>query len=208
MITGTPKNITILLQRFPYPAYDDDEFLVILQPFLPLVLVLSFLYSVLSIARTLVTEKEKRIHESMKMMGLTNMLHTTASFITFLALISLSMLIITIMLKVPLFPDPQGFRIAVLPKSSATVLYFCLLIHGFQLISFGFFISRVCKTANAAAISSSIIWFMLFLPFPFLQPRYSILGSKIKILWSLLSNMGICFCCQVSLQLIMSTFFF
>ncbi|ODM97870.1 ATP-binding cassette sub-family A member 3 [Orchesella cincta] len=195
--TITGETQTILLQRFPYPAYDDDEFLVILQPFLPLVLVLSFLYSVLSIARTLVTEKEKRIHESMKMMGLTNTLHTTASFITFFALVSVSMLLITILLKIPLYTDPQGFGVSVLPKSSASVIYFCLLVHGFQLISFGFFISRVCKTANAAAISSSIIWFMLFLPFPFLQPRYSILCTKIKMVWSLLTNMGICFCCQV-----------
>ncbi|CAL8113628.1 unnamed protein product [Orchesella dallaii] len=197
LITGSGENETILLQRFPYPAYDDDEFLVILQPFLPLVLVLSFLFSVLSISRTLVTEKERRIHESMKMMGLTNTLHTIASFLTFLFLISISMLVITILLKIPLYTDPQGFGVSVLPKSSASVLFFCLLVHGFQLISFGFFISRVCKTANAAAISSAIIWFMLFLPFPFLQPRYSILCTKIKVLWSLLTNMGICFCCQV-----------
>lgn len=37
----------------------------------------------------------------------------------------------------------------------------------------------------------------MFLPFPFLQPRYSILSSRIKITWSLFTNMGISFCCQV-----------
>lgn len=37
----------------------------------------------------------------------------------------------------------------------------------------------------------------MFLPFPFLQPRYSILSSQIKIIWSVFTNMGVCFCCQV-----------
>lgn len=153
---------SIFLRRFPYPAYLEDEFLVVLQPFLPLVLILSFIYTVTSISKTLVTEKENRIHESMKMMGLTNSLHWTAWFITFFIMYALSVLMITILLKIHLGETSQSSGLSVLPKSDPTLIFFCLLVHGFQLISFCFFISSLFKTANAAAITASVLWYVGF----------------------------------------------
>jgi ATP-binding cassette subfamily A (ABC1) protein 3 len=59
----------------PYPKYIDDVFLVALQNFLPLILVFSFIYSVINITKSIAHEKEKRLKESMKIMGLPNWLH-------------------------------------------------------------------------------------------------------------------------------------
>lgn len=194
---GTVLPNSTHLRRFPFPAYVDDEFLVVLQPFLPLTLILSFIYTVTSISKTLTEEKENRIHESMKMMGLTNSLHWTAWFITFLTKFILSALIITVLLKIHLTEASKSAGLAVLPKSDPTLIFFCLLVHGFQLVSFCFLVASIFKTSNAASITSAVVWFLLFLPFPFLQPRYTVLSSKVKILWSLLTNMGVCFSCQV-----------
>jgi ATP-binding cassette subfamily A (ABC1) protein 3 len=65
----------IELVRMPYPKYIDDVFLVALQNFLPLILVFSFIYSVINITKSIAHEKEKRLKESMKIMGLPNWLH-------------------------------------------------------------------------------------------------------------------------------------
>jgi ATP-binding cassette subfamily A (ABC1) protein 3 len=51
----------IKLQRFPYPAFIDDKFLFALQGWLPLIILLSFIYPVINITKSVVYEKEKRL---------------------------------------------------------------------------------------------------------------------------------------------------
>ncbi|XP_054570373.1 phospholipid-transporting ATPase ABCA3-like isoform X2 [Eptesicus fuscus] len=53
--------ISVLVQRFPHPAYSEDGLLKIISTFLPLMFLLMFSPTVLSIMRTLVSEKEKRL---------------------------------------------------------------------------------------------------------------------------------------------------
>lgn len=53
--------ISVLVQRFPHPAYSEDGLLKIISAFLPLMFLLMFSPTVLSIMRTLVSEKEKRL---------------------------------------------------------------------------------------------------------------------------------------------------
>ena len=48
-------------QRVPYPSYVDDQFLVVLQGWLPLVIMLSFIYPAINIVKNVVVEKEKRL---------------------------------------------------------------------------------------------------------------------------------------------------
>uniref|UniRef100_F1N096 ATP binding cassette subfamily A member 16 n=1 Tax=Bos taurus TaxID=9913 RepID=F1N096_BOVIN len=54
-------DISILVQRFPYPAYPDDGLLLLTGSFLPLMFILMFSPTVLSIIRSIVWEKEKRL---------------------------------------------------------------------------------------------------------------------------------------------------
>ena len=54
-------DISIFVQRFPYPAYPDDGLLLLTGSFLPLMFILMFSPSVLSIIRSIVWEKEKRL---------------------------------------------------------------------------------------------------------------------------------------------------
>ncbi|ELW62507.1 ATP-binding cassette sub-family A member 3 [Tupaia chinensis] len=53
--------ISIFVQRFPYPAYLHDGLLFVSSPFLPLIFILMFSPTVLSIMRSIVWEKEKRL---------------------------------------------------------------------------------------------------------------------------------------------------
>jgi hypothetical protein len=54
----------ILLQRYAYPPFIDNPFILVAQQYLPMVFVLSFALSVLYIIRSIVTEKEKRLKVS------------------------------------------------------------------------------------------------------------------------------------------------
>jgi ATP-binding cassette subfamily A (ABC1) protein 3 len=55
------EDYTIKLQRFPYPPYIDDKFLFTLQGILPIVLILSFLFPVVNIIKSVIIEKERRL---------------------------------------------------------------------------------------------------------------------------------------------------
>ena len=56
------------VKEFPWPAYTSDKFANIIGSVFPLLLVLTYLYTVVNIIRTLIHEREIRIREAMKMM--------------------------------------------------------------------------------------------------------------------------------------------
>jgi ATP-binding cassette subfamily A (ABC1) protein 3 len=49
------------LQRYPYPPYLEDKYLFALQGWLPLLIMLSFIYPAINITKSVVYEKEKRL---------------------------------------------------------------------------------------------------------------------------------------------------
>lgn len=59
--TSLLENITVVVQRFPYPSYVNDLFVLAIQNQLPLLLMLSFTYTSLNIVRAVVHEKEKKL---------------------------------------------------------------------------------------------------------------------------------------------------
>lgn len=59
--TSLLENITVVVQRFPYPPYVNDLFVLAIQNQLPLLLMLSFTYTSLNIVRAVVHEKEKKL---------------------------------------------------------------------------------------------------------------------------------------------------
>ena len=71
----------VMLRRMPYPKYLEDGFLYAIKFGLPLLLMLSLIFTALTIVRNLVHEKERRLKESMKMMGLQNWTHWAAWFL-------------------------------------------------------------------------------------------------------------------------------
>lgn len=71
----------LLLQRFPYKEYLDDPLLIGLEAFIPLIIILSLLYTAINIVKYVAIEKEKQLKEAMKIMGLSNWLHWSAWFI-------------------------------------------------------------------------------------------------------------------------------
>ena len=79
--SGMFPQTTPRIESYPYPAYEADGFLNIIAGLVPFFLVISFLYSVMSITRRLVNEKETRMKEAMRMMGLPNWINWTSHFL-------------------------------------------------------------------------------------------------------------------------------
>ncbi|KAG8429226.1 hypothetical protein GDO86_018016 [Hymenochirus boettgeri] len=90
--------IHVFMRRFPYPPYVSDLFILAIQNQLPLLLMLSFTYTSLSIVRALVLEKERKLKEYMRVMGLSSWLHSCAWFIHFFLLLLVSVFFVTLLL--------------------------------------------------------------------------------------------------------------
>ncbi|XP_056308561.1 phospholipid-transporting ATPase ABCA3-like, partial [Danio aesculapii] len=130
------KQTQVLLSRFPYPAFIYDVFILAIQNQLPLLLVLSFTYTALNIVRAVVQEKERKLKEYMRMMGLSNWLHWSAWFLMFFLFLSISIFFVTVLFCVKV--SPNG---AVLTYSDPTLVFVFLLVFAISTINFSFMIS-------------------------------------------------------------------
>ena len=104
----------------PYPCYINDKFLTAIASLLPLFMVLAWIYTVAMMTKDIVYEKEKRLKEFMRVMGLSNGVHWMAWFITSFAVMYFIIIILAILLK---FGN-------VTPSSNITVLFVFFLCFG------------------------------------------------------------------------------
>ena len=139
-ITNTTDDIdqdfTFLMQRFPYPPYIEDIFLLALQFLFPIILMLSFIYPAVNLTKNLVIEKEKRLKESMKMMGLKNWLHWTAWAIKSFFWLALSSALLSILLTINI---KEG--VGILNNSNGFLIYLFFISYSISCISFSFLLS-------------------------------------------------------------------
>uniref|UniRef100_A0AAX7TTQ3 ABC transporter domain-containing protein n=1 Tax=Astatotilapia calliptera TaxID=8154 RepID=A0AAX7TTQ3_ASTCA len=175
------RPIRVVMSRFPYPAFKYDVFILAIQNQLPLLLVLSFTYTSLNIVRAVVQEKERKLKEYMRMMGLSNWLHWSAWFLMFLLFLSISVFFVTLLLCI---------QVTVLTSSDPTLVFVFLLVFTVATINFSFMISAFFSRANVAAAAGGFIYFLSYLPYLFLWPRYDLLSHSQKVSACLISNVA------------------
>ncbi|ESO83918.1 hypothetical protein LOTGIDRAFT_229502 [Lottia gigantea] len=169
------------LRRHPYPPYNDDNFVLVIQQQFPLVLMLSFVVIALSIVKDVVYEKERKLKESMKMMGLSGWLHWLAWFVKYLifALITVGLMTLFFCLKLNL--DIGKGSGSVVGNTEPTVLFIFLLVYSISSISFCFLISVFFSKANSGAAAGGILFFVSYIPYFFLTSRYQNMSWTAKI---------------------------
>ncbi|MFT7798628.1 ATP-binding cassette sub-family A member 1-like isoform X2 [Arapaima gigas] len=186
VLSGKKQDIGIYLQQMPYPCYVDDVFLRVLNRSLPLFMTLAWIYSVAMIIKGVVYEKEARLKETMRIMGLgTGTLWTSwfiSSFIPFL--ISAALLIS--LLKASY----------ILPYSNPAVVFFFLAAFATATIMLCFLISTFFSHANLAAACGGLIYFSLYLPYVLCVAWQDRLTFGLRILASLLSPVAFGFGCE------------
>lgn len=179
------RNIDVSIQRFPFPPYVNDLFILAIQNQFPLLLMLSFTYTSLSIVRALVLEKERKLKEYMRIMGLKSWLHSTAWFIHFFFLLLVSVFFVTLLLCIQV--SGQG---AVLKLSDPTLVFCYLMVFSISTISFSFMISSFFSKANIAAATGGFLYFFSYIPYFFISPRYDMITHSEKLISCLISNVG------------------
>lgn len=185
--TGTEKRTGVYVQQMPYPCYVDDIFLRVMSRSLPLFMTLAWIYSVAVIIKGIVYEKEARLKETMRIMGLDNGILWLSWFISSFIPLLMSAALLVLILKTG----------NLLPYSDPSVVFVFLSIFGVVTISQCFLISTIFSRANLAAACGGIIYFTLYLPYVLCVAWQDYVGFSLKIFASLLSPVAFGFGCEV-----------
>uniref|UniRef100_A0A8D3CBX5 ATP binding cassette subfamily A member 12 n=1 Tax=Scophthalmus maximus TaxID=52904 RepID=A0A8D3CBX5_SCOMX len=156
--TQTGKRVTepaVQLQPFPYPCHLRDEYLEAISFVFPLMLMLAWLLFVADFVKKLVHERELRLHEYMKMMGVNPLSHFFAWFLECASYLVLTIFILTLVLKFG----------RILPNSDGFLLFLYLCDYGLSILAFSYLVSSFFDKTYIAGLSGSLLYILCFLPF-------------------------------------------
>nr|KAG5700800.1 hypothetical protein BaRGS_035003 [Batillaria attramentaria] len=179
------QEVGVMLQQFPYPCWIRDRFTFAISRSLPMFMVISWIYSVAMIVKGIVYEKEQRLKEVMKIMGLGNGVHWVAWFINAFVLMLTSVILFCIVLKAG----------KVLEYSDPFVIFVFMVSFTMATITQCFLISVFFSKANLAAVCGGFIYFVLYLPYTQLVQWEEYTSTSLKLFSCLSSNIAFGFGC-------------
>ncbi|XP_049888886.1 retinal-specific phospholipid-transporting ATPase ABCA4 [Epinephelus moara] len=175
--TGKDWPLGVYVQQMPYPCYVDDLFMITLNRCFPMFMVLAWIYSVSMTVKSIVLEKELRLKETLKAMGVDNGVIWYTCFIDSFVMMTASTALLTSII--------MGGK--VLNYSDPILVFFFLLTFTVATIMQCFLMSVFFNKANLAAACSGIIYFTLYLPHILCFAWQDRITKNIKLAASLLS---------------------
>lgn len=180
--------VSIQLKRHPYPPYQNDPFVSIIQLMFPFIIMLSFIVTIILTAKSIVFEKETGIKESMRLMGMKSWIYWFSWYIKTFMLVLPSIVFMTISYKIKL-PLPNGSTGSIIEKSDGFLFFIFLMLYASASITFMFMCTTFFKKANSAAAGAGVIWFVSYLPFIFIQMRYEEMSLLLKTVVMIVVNL-------------------
>lgn len=179
---------TLQLKKMAYPTFVEDDLTATLAAILPLFLMLSFIVTVFTSTKNIVLEKETKLKESMKLMGMSPTMYWLSWFVK----LFIYLFVISFVFAL-LFGVNAGNNGSVLQSSQPSLIFIFLLLFGISIIAFCFMMSTIFKKATSAAFAAGIIYFLFYMPQFFLARNYDTLGKGEKVAISLLNLMAMAF---------------
>uniref|UniRef100_A0A7M4G151 ATP binding cassette subfamily A member 7 n=1 Tax=Crocodylus porosus TaxID=8502 RepID=A0A7M4G151_CROPO len=186
VLTGTARRTGLYVQQMPYPCYVDDVFLRVLNRSLPLFMVLAWIYSVAMMVKGVVHEKEARLKETMRIMGLSRGTLWLSWFLSSLLPFLLSSGLLVLILKLG----------DILPYSDPAVVFLFLAAFAVATIAQCFLLSTFFSRANLASACGGIIYFSCYLPYVLCVAWRDRVTFPLRVLVSLLSPVAFGFGCE------------
>ncbi|OCT63756.1 hypothetical protein XELAEV_18044852mg [Xenopus laevis] len=170
-------NIGLQYQPMPYPCYKRDRFLASMGYTLPIALMITWVLFISAFIKKIVHEKEMRLHEYMRMMGVNSNSHFCAWFIESAAFLLITLSILVMLLKFG----------KMLPNSNGFILFLLLLDYSLTIIAMSYLISVFFHNTNVAGLSGSLIYIITFFPFIVIVTKGSVLSFSAKTLLCIFS---------------------
>lgn len=181
-------DVKLQLKRHPYPPYQNDPFISVIQLLFPFIIMLSFIVTIILTAKSIVYEKETGIKESMRLMGMKSWIYWLSWYIKTFSLLLPSIIFMTIAYKIKL-PLPNGTKGSIIENSDGFLFFLFIFLYGSASITFMFMCTTFFKKANSAAAGAGIIWFASYLPYIFIQIRYEEMSLFLKTIVMFVVNL-------------------
>ncbi|KAG0725814.1 ATP-binding cassette sub-family A member 5 [Chionoecetes opilio] len=156
-LTTTTRNVQVpdvILENFPRGRFESSGGLT-LRNIVPLYMVFAWAQFILYMMMLVVEEKEKKLKESMKMMGLRDSVYWLSWFCVYAIYVLLLALICIIVL-----PLAQVFQ-----KANLILLFLLFVLYGFSSIMFGFMLTPFFNKAKVAGVVGNLVQILLSLLF-------------------------------------------
>ena len=143
----------LYVQQMPYPCYMLGRFNnpLIMIYIVPLAMIFSWLFPIAMTTRAVVKEKETRMKEYMKMMGVGEGLLRLSWFLHSFLVLLVSVVGITLILKLS----------GILPAIDGLLLFLYLTLYATAMLSYSFLVSIFFTNANLAACVAALTYLMV-----------------------------------------------
>lgn len=185
-MTNQSIKIGVYAQQFPNPCFVIDGFVKAIARLLPLCMTLAWVLSASLIIKNVVYEKELRLKEFMKVMGLGNLVHWVAWFIQTFSIIVVSTFMFVFIIKFGRIVEKVDF----------SLFFVFLVLYSIAAITQCFMVSTLFSKANLAAACGGFIYFMFFLPYPISLPFVDIFTAGQKMLLCLSAQVAFGYGCS------------
>lgn len=172
---GERMYLNVSMGLFPEQAYLTDQFQEIIASTLGIFYMLAFLYPVSRAVRVLVSEKEGRMKEALKMMGLPDLIYHGSWLVTFQVQWVVTNVLIMLVVRTSVFRYSNHWLVFLwLETVALSVMAFCFLM------------STFFSRSKTAATLGSLIFFAAFFPYYYVGDK-ALTGVTTKTWASLLA---------------------
>ncbi|XP_040611318.1 ATP-binding cassette sub-family A member 3 isoform X3 [Mesocricetus auratus] len=185
--TALFNDISLFIQRFPYPEYHHDFFYTFANTFIPLIMACTFFMNYLTLVQSIVWEKENQLKEYQLMIGLSNWMLWVAYFFTFFCLYFINIVFICVVLFVKIEPAP------IFQYNDPILVFIFLSFYGISSIFFSFMISALFNRVNFAVSLGSCFFLLTYFPCITIYSNYEHMTFKQKLIWCFNFNVGMAF---------------
>ena len=177
--SGSDANLTVSFVPMMTEAYVQDDFLQGTRENMPLFMVLAYIAPIFRLISMVVSEKESKVREGMKMMGLMDRAYWTSWTVHYLGI----NLVICSACTGILFANVYEY-------SNWFLLWLLFLLFGMALYAFGLFLASLFNRARIAAITGTMVYFASYLLITVVGKRD--IAEGLKNLSSLFPTLAIC----------------
>lgn len=186
-IVSPGLGLGVSAQMSPYPCHISDKFFIDISKSLPLFMVIAWVYTVSTLVKDIVYEKERRLKEFMQIMGLSSVSNKLAWFVTTFTITLLINIIITSILKLS----------GTIVYTDFSVVLFFFTCFQVATISQCFLISSFFTKSSLASIVAGIVYFLLYLPYNLLTNCEDSIQVWQKIVASMSSTVAFSYGCEL-----------
>uniref|UniRef100_A0A5K3F685 ABC transporter domain-containing protein n=1 Tax=Mesocestoides corti TaxID=53468 RepID=A0A5K3F685_MESCO len=185
-----PYQVEYAFKRLPYPAHLEDMFSVVISQQLSILIVVGYLFPVASLIKRILAEKNTRMKESVRMMGVSSMTYWSSWFVPYGLLFTLSAACLTGVLCADF-----GVGGKMLARSSPSFIFCSMALYSFALISFTFALSTLFSSTNGGTAITCAILVLTFTPYQLMSLHFENYHLISKLAFSVMPNIAIGFLC-------------